>query len=328
MQAVQQDEPDGRLIVRQVPVPTAKSGQVLVKMAASPINPSDLGALRGFSYRGERTYPFTPGIEGSGTVVGAGDGLMPRILNGRRVACSAPQPGNGTWAEYMVTYASLCAPLQKDVSLEQGAMLLVNPLTALAIFEIAQKGNHKAIVNTAGASALSGMVVRLGRRHKIPIIHTVRREEQIEIVRGRGGNHILNSTQPDFEEQLQDLAHELKATLLLDAIAGNMTLKLVNAAPYGSTILLYSRLSEKDSIVNPQAMLLKHLRIEGWYLGNWMRQKNLIQTLLLARKAQSMISADLQSPIRQRFSLSAAQKALQTYIANMSAGKILLVADS
>lgn len=99
-------------------------------MAAAPINPSDLGSLSGLGYRGKRQFPFTPGLEGSRTVVEAGEGFMPRLLNGRRVACSALLTGDGTWAEYMVTSAQLCFPLNKDVSLEQGSMLLVNPLNA------------------------------------------------------------------------------------------------------------------------------------------------------------------------------------------------------
>jgi NADPH:quinone reductase-like Zn-dependent oxidoreductase len=294
-------------------------------MAASPINPSDLGSLRGMSYRGERSYPFTPGIEGSGTVVAAGEGLMAGFMNGRRVASSAPQPGNGTWAEYMTTPAALCMPLKKEVSLEAGAMLIVNPLTALAIFDIARKGNHQAIVNTAAAGALGGMIVRLGQRHNIPIIHTVRRPEQVEQVKSRGASYVLNSSEDGFEARLQEMINELKATLLLDAIAGSMTKTLVDAAPYGSTILLFSRLSLKDSIINPQAALIKQLRIQGWFLANWLRQKNLIQVLLLARKAQSMISADLQSPINQRLPLSAAQEGLESYLSNMSGGKILFV---
>src|SRR5215207_1456744 len=126
MHAVQLDEPNGNLTVREIPVPRPQAGQVLVRMAAAPINPSDLGALAGFSYSGARTYPFTPGLEGSGTVIQAGEGLMPRLLNERRVACAALIPGDGTWAEYMVTSARLGVPLNKDVSLEQGAMMLTN----------------------------------------------------------------------------------------------------------------------------------------------------------------------------------------------------------
>src|SRR5215212_10619610 len=179
MHAVQLDEPNGNLTVREVPVPRPQAGQVLVRMAAAPINPSDLGALAGFSYSGERNYPFTPGLEGSGTVIQAGEGLMPRLLNERRVACAALIPGDGTWAEYMVTSAKFCVPLNKSVSLEQGAMMLTNPLSAVAVFEIAKRGKHRAIVSTAAASALGRMILRMGKRLNIPVIHIVRRQEQV-----------------------------------------------------------------------------------------------------------------------------------------------------
>src|SRR5215510_4293662 len=103
MHAVQLDEPNGSLTLRKIPAPRPQQGQVLIRMAAAPINPSDLGPLSGLSYGVKRQFPFTPGLEGSGTVIEAGQGLLPRLLKGRRVACSAPLTGEGTWAEYMVT---------------------------------------------------------------------------------------------------------------------------------------------------------------------------------------------------------------------------------
>src|SRR4026209_2329728 len=168
MHAVQLDEPNGSLTLREVPMPRPQAGQVLIRMAAAPINPSDLGSLSGLSYSGKRQFPFTPGLEGSGTVIEAGEGMMPRLLNGRRVACSALLTGDGTWAEYMVTSTQSCIPLNKAVSLEQGSMLLVNPLSALAIFEIAREGKHPAMVSTAAASALGGMILRLGKHRNFP----------------------------------------------------------------------------------------------------------------------------------------------------------------
>ncbi len=327
MGAVQQDEPNGKLTLREIPVPRPRAGQVLIRMAAAPINPSDLGALAGLSYGGERKYPFTPGLEGSGTVVEAGGGLMPRLLKGRRVACSAPMTGDGTWAEYMVASAQLCIPLNKRVSLEQGAMLLVNPLTALALFEIAKRGKHRAVVSTAAASALGGMLLQLGKRYNIPIIHVVRRDAQVDLVRKRGGEHVLNSSEADFFEQLRATAHKLGATLLLDAIGGSMTQQLADAAPFGSTILLYSQLSRENSVINPFTALVKNLHFDGWFLANWLGEKNLFQVLQLSRQVQSILATDLQSSIRRRLPLSAAQQALETYINNMSAGKMLLVAN-
>ncbi|HET9908075.1 MAG TPA: zinc-binding dehydrogenase [Anaerolineales bacterium] len=327
MQAVQLDEPHGRLTLREVRVPRPGAGQVLIRMTASPINPSDLGSLSGFSYSGTRQFPFTPGLEGSGTVVEAGEGFMPRLLNGRRVACTPSLMGDGTWAEYMVTSAKSCVPLNRNVSLQQGAMMLVNPLSALAFFEIAERGKHRAIVNTAATSALGGMILRMGKRRGIPIIHVVRRQEQVDLIREQGGEYVFNSSEADFPEQLRTMVHRLQATLLLDAIGGSMTKALGQAAPYGSTILLYARLSAEDSLLDARAALAKQLHFDGWFLGNWMREKNLIQTLRLARQAQSLLGTDLSTPVQKRLPLSAAQQGLEMYTRNMGAGKILLVAN-
>ena len=327
MQAVQLDEPNGTLTLREIPVPRPQAGQVLVRMAASPINPSDLGSLSGLSYSGKRQFPFTPGLEGSGTVIEAGEGLMPRLLNGRRVACIPPLTGDGTWAEYMVTSAASCIPLNKNVSMEQGAMLIVNPLSALGIFEIAERGKHRAIVSTAAASALGGMILRMGKRRGIPIIHVVRRQEQVDLIREQGGEYILNSSDADFPEQLQTMAQRLQATLLLDAIGGGMTKTLAEAAPYGSTILIYSRLSYEDSILDARTAFIKHLHFDGWFLGNWFREKNFLQALRLSGQVQSLLATDLQSPVHKRVPLSAAEQGLEMYTRNMTAGKILLVAN-
>jgi NADPH:quinone reductase-like Zn-dependent oxidoreductase len=327
MKAVRLNEPGGKLTLQEVPVPGPGPGEVLVRMAASPINPSDLGQMLGYSYSGERQFPYTPGIEGSGTVVAAGEGMLGRILNGRRVACSPKLTGDGTWAEYMVTSPKLCTPLKGDVSFEEGAMMLVNPLSAMAIMDIVKAGGHKAIVNTAAASALSGMIIRLGARYGVPIIHTVRREEQAAIVKERGGKYVLNSSEPDFGKRLGELAQELKATLILDAVAGQMTQTLAEAAPYGSTILLYSRLSKRDCVVNPRTAFVKHLKLHGWFLSNWIREMNLLQVLLLTRKVQGLLSNDLQTEVRARLPLSAAQEGLEAYLEKMTGGKVLFVID-
>ena len=327
MHAVQLDEPNGNLVWREIPVPRPRAGQVLVRMAAASINPSDIGSLSGMSYGKQRQFPFTPGREGSGTVVEAGEGFMPRLLNRRRVACSGLPTGDGTWAEYMVTSAQLCVPLNGNVSFEQGTMLLVNPLTALAMMEIAKRGKHRAIVSTAAASALGGMILRLGKRNNIPIIHVVRRQAQVDHVRSLGGEYVLNSSDTDFTDQLKTLAHKLQATLILDAISGDMTKQLAEAAQYGSRIILYARLSHEDSLIDAVTALTKDLHLEGWFLPNWVRTKNLIQTLRISQQAQSLLGSDLQSTIHKRFPMASAQEALETYVNNMSAGKVLLVAN-
>ena len=326
MRALQQDAPGGPLTCRDVPVPQPSANQVLVRMAAAPINPSDLGTLKGHSYGDPQIYPLIPGLEGSGQVVAAGSGMLARFLMGKRVACSAVQ-GDGTWAEYAVALASACIPLNKGADLEQSAMLIVNPLTAMAIFEIARAERHPAIISTAAASALGGMLLRLAKRFDIPMIHIVRREAQIDVVRRRGGEHILNSSSADFDEQLAALALKLNATLILDAIAGPMTGRLVEAAPYGSKILLYSRLSGQDSQFNAHSAFSKQLHIAGWLLPNWQRSKSMLQTLRLANRTQALLKDELRSPVHRRVTLESADAALAGYAENMTAGKVMLVAN-
>jgi NADPH:quinone reductase-like Zn-dependent oxidoreductase len=103
MQAVLLEENGERLTIGEIPVPQPGPGQVLVRIAAAPVNPSDLGFLRG-SYGFQTPFPVVPGFEASGTVVAAGPGLLPRLWLGKRVACAVSATG-GTWAEYLVTRA-------------------------------------------------------------------------------------------------------------------------------------------------------------------------------------------------------------------------------
>ena len=152
MSAIRQHAPGGEVKMEQVSLPIPGPGEVLVKMDAAPVNPSDLAVLKE-GYLG-LSYPYTPGLEGSGTVVAAGSGLFPKLRLGSRVACSPQRGGDGTWAAYMRTSAMHVAPLPKNVTSEHGSMMLVNPMTAMAFIHLARDGKHKAMVNNAAASSL------------------------------------------------------------------------------------------------------------------------------------------------------------------------------
>ena len=155
-----------RLVEKPVPRPGA--GQVLVRMAAAPVNPADFAFMKG-QYGVRKPLPTVPGLEGSGLVVAAGGGLAARFLVGRRVACVAPDHSDGTWAEYLVASPHRCMPLRRGVSLEQGATALVNPLSAWAMLDLARRGGHRTVVQTAAAGALGRMLLRLCRRFGLTI---------------------------------------------------------------------------------------------------------------------------------------------------------------
>lgn len=325
MLAVQLDAPGGAVTVRPGPVPTPGPGEVLIRIAASPVNPSDLAFLMGSSV--PKPYPAVPGNEGSGTVVAAGAGLLPRLFLGKRVACAPRLTAHGAWAEYMVTTAVRCIPLRRHVSLEQGAMLLVNPLTAVAFFDIVRRERHPALVSTAAASALGRMIVRLGQKYRVPVINIVRRHEQADLLYSIGATYVLNSTEGDFLVQLRMLIQQLRATLILDALAGRHTQELLSAALPGSTVLVYGFLAGEQDLFDARALLYQGNRLVGFYLPNWLQRRGFLQALRDAARVQRLVGTDFHSPVQKRLPLVAVREALDLYQSNMTAGKVLLVGN-
>lgn len=144
MKALELSSYDGlealRLIEKSVPSPAPN--QVLVRVEAAAVNPSDLEFMQG-RYGFRRPLPTTAGFEASGVVV-AGNGADAERLIGQRVACVVQSRGDGTWAEYVVVDANVCMPLQPAVDFEQGAMLFISPFTAWGLVEQAKNGQHLA----------------------------------------------------------------------------------------------------------------------------------------------------------------------------------------
>lgn len=312
------------LRVEQRPVPRPGVNEVLVRVAASPINPSDLAFLEG-RYGFESPPPVVPGFEGSGTVVAVGAGMMGRYLLGKRVACLHQGKGDGVWAEYVVTGTKGGAlPLHQSVSLEQGAMSAVNPLTAMAFLEIAKKGGHKAIVQTAAASALGQMVIRLAQSEGVQVINVVRREAQVEFLKQQGATIVLNSSEADFAQRLHDACQQHKPHLALDAVAGPLTLQLLEALPPHSKVTVYGGLSYEPAQASPGQLIFEDKAVDGFWLGPWLAQKNPIQMLTLWRRAQKLLATGLKSEIRAQYPFQEAKQAVQQYQSQMTGGKILL----
>jgi NADPH:quinone reductase-like Zn-dependent oxidoreductase len=324
MQAVVVEAQNQTITVRQIPVQKPGPGQVLIRMAAAPINPSDLGFARG-SYGPQRVPYLIPGFEGSGVVVAAGSGLLPRLLLGRHVTCSTPS--GGTWAEYLAVPARNCFPLRKSLSLEEGSMLIVNPLTAVAFFEIAKQGRHRAIINNAAAGALGQMILRLGQARHIPVIHIVRRDEHVELLRSMGAEHVLNSSDAVFTDKLQQVSHQLGATLILDPVGGEQTLRLLDAAPDSATAILYGSLAGNKKDIHLLNTSLSAKRVEGFFMPDWLATKNIWQVLGYLTQVQRLAKKELRTKIQQRFLLAQVEDALALYQTNPSAGKILFVSN-
>jgi NADPH:quinone reductase-like Zn-dependent oxidoreductase len=279
------------------------------------------------NYGFKKPLPATPGFEGSGTVVEAGSGMMARFMNGRRVACAAADAKSkgGLWAEYVVTSAQFCVPLNKKVEMEHAATMLVNPLTAWALVDEARRGEHRAAVQTAAASALGRMVVRLGQKFSLPVVNVVRRAEQVDLLRSMGAEYVFNSSDANFDAELRKVCHKLGATISFEAVAGEMSGRVLAAQPQRSRMLVYGGLSLKPVEVDPGSLIFEEKHVEGFWLSAWLRGNNLLRQLRIANQVQKLLAGELKTEIRARLPLEKAAEGLAQYAANMTAGKVLLV---
>jgi len=253
--------------------------------------------------------------------------MMGSYLYGKRVACVSQAKGEGVWAEYMVTNTNFSLPLERSVSLEQGAMSVVNPLTALALLTLAKKGKHKAFLQTAAASALGQMINRLCRREGMLVINIVRREAQVELLKQQGARLVLNSSAPNFDQQLHEVCRRYQVRLGFDAVAGPLTGQLLEAMPPHSKVTVYGGLSFQAVQADPGQLIFQDKALDGFWLTTWLAEKNLMQSLMTWRRAQRLLGTELKSEIRAQYPLQAAQKAVREYQSQMTGGKVLFRPD-
>lgn len=308
------------------PVPKPNAGQVLVRIKASPVNPSDLSFLRG-AYGIRKDLPVVPGFEASGTVVASGGGTWANHIVGRRVACAAPATGDGTWAEYMVADATHCIPLLKSTDFEQAAMMIVNPFTAWALVGIAAESRARAVVQTAAASALGRMVIRLAASRGMEVVNVVRRREQVELLKSEGAREVLDSSEPDFDERLSEACKRVRATVAFDAVAGKLTGRVLHAMPKGSQCVVYGGLSMEGCLLDPRSLIFERKSLRGFWLSEWMGKAGALKKFSASRTVQKLLKDELRTEIRARLSLEQAAEGVRRYEREMTGGKILFVPE-
>lgn len=217
--------------------------EVLIRVDAAPINPSDLGLLlaggdiASASSSGPADRPVTTlalpdaaaraassrvgqalsaGNEGAGTVVAAGSSEAAQALLGHRVAAA----GGGMYSQYRAVDTSLCLELSAGTTTVEGASSFVNPMTALGMLETMRMEGHTALVHTAAASNLGQMLVRLCREEGVALVNIVRRAEQETLLRELGAEHVCDSSGAEFMPRLVEALRMTGATIAFDAVGG------------------------------------------------------------------------------------------------------------
>ncbi len=289
------------LSLAEVSVPTPAAGEILVRIEGSPINPSDIGLLfgaadmstavqsgtadrpivtatippafmRAMAARADESMPA--GNEGGGTVVAAGEGA--EALIGKKVGII----GGAMYAQYRAVRARDAIVLPDGATAEDGASCFVNPLTSLGMTETMRREGHTALVHTAAASNLGQMLNKICIKDGIKLVNIVRSAEQRKLLEGIGATCIVDSSLPDFMDDLVAALVATGATIAFDAIGGgklagqiltameiaaNKTAK--EYSRYGSTVhkqvYIYGGLDTSPTVFNRSFGM-------AWSMGGWL----------------------------------------------------------
>ena len=323
------------LSLAELPMPEPQANEVLIRVEAAPINPSDLGILFGEAdmSRARQTgtkdrpritaqMPATamPGLkarldvavptgnEGAGTVVAAGSSAQAQALIGRKVAVL----GRTMYSQYRCIAAEQCLVLPDDASAADGASAFINPLTALGMVETMRLEGHTALVNTAAASNLGQMLNKICLQDRINLVNIVRSPEQESLLRSMGAQHVCNSRSPTFMSDLTETLFATGATLAFDAVGGGpltgqilecMELALIRNAKtysrYGSTthkqVYIYGWLEFSQTLLGRSYGM--SWGVGGWLLTNFLNKIGPASALRLKQR----VAAELRTTFASRY---------------------------
>ncbi|NQY01941.1 MAG: NADH oxidase [Halieaceae bacterium] len=287
----------------EIEVPDPGPDQVLVKVEAAPINPSDLGLLFGpadrnsVQFSGSADRPVVTasipeaarrlvegrigdsmaiGNEGAGTVVAAGDSPAAQALVGKTVG----MVGGEMYSEYRCVHVGQCLPLNEGTTAVEGASCFVNPMTALGMVETMRMEGHKALVHTAAASNLGQMLNRICQQDDVPLVNIVRRHEQESLLKDLGASYVVNSSSDTYIPDLTRALEETGATLAFDATGGGKLASQILACMESAAVKQMPEYSRYGSDVYKQVYIYGGLDVSptvlnrtfgfSWGLGGWL----------------------------------------------------------
>ena len=238
----------GAFEFQEVDVPTPEEGQVLIKVAASVIDPVDLFQVGGHFAAigfGKGPGPHLLGFEGTGTVVAAKGAEAEKFI-GKRVAGMSLK--SGFYGDYHVLNLDQFAVIGDNISWEEGAVLYDQPGTAYMLYTVSKRSGAKAAVNTGANSVLGRIAIRIFKKYGLPLINIVRKAEKVEELKKWGAEHVLNSSDPSFEQQYRELSQNLGVSAVFDCVGGESASNLVKWSPFGTTVYIYGNMSHKSTL--------------------------------------------------------------------------------
>eukprot|EP00397_Hematodinium_sp_SG-2012_P054182 GEMP01065160.1.p1 GENE.GEMP01065160.1~~GEMP01065160.1.p1 ORF type:complete len:357 (+),score=102.78 GEMP01065160.1:175-1245(+) len=291
------------LRVETAPVPTPGPGEVLVRMSAAPVNPSDYEKWRRVEKKGDTnaveekkeevlSEPLPLGNEGSGVVVANGGGLMGWSKVGKPVAVANVR--DGTYQEYVCVPAHMAILLGNDIPVEDACSMFVNPFTVVGMAHTAREKGSPCFIHTAGASVLGQMLNRASKELKVTPVNVVRKEAQVELLKSLGAQYIVNTESENWRAELQKLIQDLHITVCFDAIGGAMPGTLLSMLPKQGHVYSYGVLSgERVGNIDPLDIIYFEKQLHGWFIRTWLRSGGTLNTIWRFYRVSNMVLRNL-----------------------------------
>jgi len=308
------------------PLPEPGPGMVRVRMIASPINPSELMVVRG-RYGRLPQLPATPGFEGVGVVEVAGPGLLGRLRKGKRVAVLNAEGGN--WQQYVIVPWRNVVPVPAEMPDEQAATFFVNPATSLILTRhVLSVPPGGWLLQSAAASNVGKMVIRLGKRFGFRTVNIVRRPDHVEPLRRLGADFVIVHPAESIGDRVLQITAGQGVANAIDAVGGSTLAAMIAGLSHGGRLVCYGTLSGEPAPLDPRELMVKGASIEGFWLSNWTKRQGPIKMLrLFGELSRLIVQGDLASEIAASYPVEKYQEAIGMVQNANRGGKVLLRFD-
>lgn len=302
----------------QLPPPAA--GQALLKVLASPINPSDVLTLTG-EYGILPPLPAIGGNEGVGRIEALGAGVE-HLRVGQTVMLPV---GGGTWTSHLLADAAKLMPLP-DANPQQLAMLTINPPTAyLMLKEFVDLQPGDWVIQNAANSGVGSYLIQLARIRGLKTVNVVRREAAVAEVQAEGGDVVLVDG-PDLHKRVKAATDGAAIRLGIDAVAGTGTEHLANCLSEGGVLVNYGRMSGEPCQITPSAFVFRDITLRGFWLAKWFQKTSPAQQMaVFGELIQLIAGGKLKTRIAATYDVSQIKQAVAAAAAGERGGKILVV---
>ena len=310
--------PDEVLELIDADIPEPGPGEVVVKVNACNINPSDIMYIKGL-YGLTPRLPSGAGFEATGSIYASGEGVD--FASGTRVVFTTI----GAWQEYVCLPAKTLVPVPDQMDDQTACQAFINPFTAYGLLASVNLAAGDWLLLTAGASACAKFVIQMCRESKINTICTVRNDQQIDILKKTGANEVINTEASDLKSEVMRITQKQGVKSVFEAVGGPLANQALDCVAHHGTFIAYGMLSLKNMELNAGLLIFKNITIKGFWLTNWLAGLSKEEMATVSGKVlNALATQQVKADVEAAYPLNDVKKAVTHMESSGRNGKVIL----